>query len=327
MQFAFPLILTAAVAGVLSGCNSPELPITTTPIQRCTPELLMDHSSTETVEGAQQSAIPSRRFIVKTRKKETLEGTASMSQPLSALSRGENSKVDRINSRFYSVEFDREMSSSEVADRLNSADYEYIEPDFEVHHTMMPNDTKIASQWAHGVVQSAQAWDITRGSRNIVVAVIDSGIDYTHPDLAANVWVNLADPVNGVDDDRNGYVDDIRGWNFANNNNIKADDASSYHGTHVSGTIGAVGNNGLGISGQAQLVQLMGVKFLSSGGSGFTSNAIRGIDYAIANGAHIISNSWGSTNRSQALSDAIGRARAASRVFLRTRKGASSRAT
>lgn len=225
----------------------------------------------------------------------------------------------RIAPNLYLVDNPEARTAREmrVATAAASGDVEYVEPDFEVRTTLATNDPDLARQWAHSTVQSAEAWGISRGSSDVIVAILDTGADITHEDLAANVWTNRGEVAgNGRDDDGNGYVDDLHGWNFVDdNNNVTADDAH-FHGTHVAGTIGAVGNNGKGISGHAQVVKLMPLKFLGANGSGSTSNAIRAIDYAIAKGAKIISNSWGSTGRSQALEDAIGRAEAAGILFV-----------
>ena len=105
-------------------------------------------------------------------------------------------------------------------------------------------------------------WDISQGSDDIVVAVIDTGIDVAHPDLAANIWVNLGEiPGNGIDDDANGFADDINGWDFALND-PSPDVETDFHGTHVAGTVGAVGNNNLGVTGVAWRVKLMALKFI-----------------------------------------------------------------
>ena len=143
-------------------------------------------------------------------------------------------------------------------------------------------------------IQAPEAWAVQRGSKNIIVAVIDTGIDYNHPDLAFNVWRNPAAKAyleTGVDKDGSTVTGDIVGWDFVHNDNLPFDD--HMHGTHCSGTIGAVGNDGKGISGVAQRVSIMGVKFLSAEGSGDTVTAIKAIEYAVSRGAKILSNSWG----------------------------------
>ena len=134
--------------------------------------------------------------------------------------------------------------------------------------------------------------------------MIDTGIDYTHPDLAANIWNNPGEIAgNNIDDDRNGYVDDIRGWDFVNGDNNPADDNG--HGTHCAGIIGAQANNGAGISGVNWQVSITPLKILDGSGSGEVSDAAEAIWYAKRNGASITSNSYGGTDFSQTLKDAI----------------------
>lgn len=192
-------------------------------------------------------------------------------------------------------------------------------PDFRVKLTATPNDTNYASQWAlennaDTDIDAAQAWNYGTSS-SVVVAVIDTGVDYTHTDLASNIWTNTREIAgNGLDDDRNGYTDDIRGWNFVSDNNNPADDNG--HGTHVAGTIGAVGNNGIGISGIAWSVKVMALKFMDSTGSGNLSDAVAAIDYARVNGAKIINASWGGGGFSSALQSAITRFQNAGGIFV-----------
>jgi subtilisin family serine protease len=153
-------------------------------------------------------------------------------------------------------------------------------------------------------ISATKAWDITTGSNTIVVAVIDTGVDYTHPDLAANIWTNPGEiPDNGIDDDGNGYVDDVHGYDFINNDNDPMDDNG--HGTHCAGVIGAIGNNGIGIAGVAWKVKIMPLKFLRADGNGDTAASLNAIAYARRMGANVISCSWGGTAKSQALADAI----------------------
>jgi len=202
----------------------------------------------------------------------------------------------------------------------------YAQEDFQLTVTRTPNDPGYSQTWAmnnigqaaglfDADIDAAEAWDRTVGSRTIIVAVIDTGIDYRHPDLAANIWINTREIAgNGIDDDGDGYIDDVRGWDFINNDSDPFDDNG--HGTHVSGTIGAVGNNGIGVAGVAWNVQIMALKFLGSNGGGSTADAIRAIDYARINGAKILNASWGGGGYSQALGDAIERARQAGIIFV-----------
>jgi subtilisin family serine protease len=165
-------------------------------------------------------------------------------------------------------------------------------------------------------INAERAWDITTGSKNVVVAVIDTGVDFKIPDLADNAWTNQAEANGkpGIDDDNNGYVDDIHGFNFvANNGNVTDDNG---HGSHVSGTIGARGDDGRGVVGVNWNVSIMAVKFLDSQGSGSLANAVKAIDYARKNGAKILSNSWGGGGFTQTLKDAIEETRKADQVFV-----------
>lgn len=163
------------------------------------------------------------------------------------------------------------------------------------------NDPKVAKQYHHDLIDTFGAWSTSTGSHKVTVAVIDTGIDYTHPDIAANYWTNPGESgfdkdgndkrSNGIDDDGNGYVDDFRGWDFVNDDNDPMDDHS--HGTHCAGSIGAIGNNGKGISGINWSVSLVGLKFLSRSGQGTLAGAIEAIEYSVLMGFDISNNSWG----------------------------------
>jgi subtilisin family serine protease len=192
----------------------------------------------------------------------------------------------------------------------------YAEPNYIVQLAGIPNDPYFDSLWGlHNTGQSwgtpdsdidaPEIWDLTHGSADVVIAVIDSGIDYTHPDLASNIWVNAGEiPNNGLDDDGNGYVDDLRGWDFLNNDNDPMDGNS--HGTHCAGTIAAVGNNTIGITGVLWTAQIMPLKFIGPDGLGSVDDAIDAILYANRMGAHVISNSWGwDSTYLQSVKDAI----------------------
>lgn len=185
---------------------------------------------------------------------------------------------------------------------------ERAEPNYLVYRAQIPNDPNFVQQWAlHNTGQQVQgsggnpgadvhapsAWDRHTGSGSIIVATLDTGVDYGHPDLAANIWMNAADPQDGRDNDGNGYVDDVRGWNFVAKNNDPLDDDTSFsHGTHVAGVIGAVGNNAMGVSGINWSVRIMPLKVLNGDGIGALTDIIAAIDYAIAKGAKVINASY-----------------------------------
>jgi subtilisin family serine protease len=167
---------------------------------------------------------------------------------------------------------------------------------------------KFSSGTADADIDAPEAWSTTTGSSSVVVAVIDSGVDWHHPDLAANIWTNPGEScpgcaADGVDNDGNGYVDDVHGWDFVNDDNDPFDDHG--HGTHVAGTIGAVGSNGLGVAGVNWNVQIMPLKFIAANGEGTADDAVRAILYATRMGAVVSNNSWGGEEFSQALEDAI----------------------
>lgn len=181
-----------------------------------------------------------------------------------------------------------------------------------------PNDPHYGLEWGLNQnsdidINAPQAWDKTVGSENVIIAVIDTGVDYNHSDLTANMWRNPAEIAgNSIDDDSNGVVDDVYGYNAITGSGNPMDDNS--HGTHCAGTIGARGNNAVGVAGVAWNVKIMGVKFLSSTGGGYLSDAVRALDYVTMmknRGLPIVAsnNSWGSQGLYAVLTDAAIRAR------------------
>ena len=186
----------------------------------------------------------------------------------------------------------------------------YAQKNYVYTEAAIPNDSQFGQLWGmrntgqpvHGNpgvagtpaadIDAPSAWDRTTGSRNIVVAVVDSGVAYDHPDLVHNIWIN-DDPVNGIDDDGNGFVDDRVGWDFSPG----SDDNDPYdlneHGTHVAGTIGAEGDNGSGVAGVNWAVSIMPVRVLDAAGSGTSQTVADGFQYAGDNGARVVNASLG----------------------------------
>jgi len=194
---------------------------------------------------------------------------------------------------------------------------EYIEPDYLITLDAIPNDPYYSNLWGMDAINAPDAWDVQQGNSDILVAVIDTGIDYTHEDLAANMWVNPGEIAgNGIDDDSNGYIDDVYGYDFANDDGDPYDDI--YHGTHVAGTIAAVGDNSKGVIGTSPSVKVVAVKFIDSSGRGYISNAISAIEYSINIGAKISNNSWGLLSYSSSLETAISDAQDNGQIFVAT---------
>jgi subtilisin family serine protease/sugar lactone lactonase YvrE len=223
------------------------------------------------------------------------------------------------------------LDVEEAANRFrNDPRIEYIEPNYIVSlvspaPTVFPVDPRFSSLWGlHNTGQTGgkpdadidapEAWSIETG-KQVVIGVIDSGVDWLHEDLAANIWTNPGEiPNNNLDDDKNNYIDDVRGWDFVNNDNNPMDDNG--HGSHVSGTIAAIGNNGKGVVGVSWSARIMPLKFLDASGRGSTANAILAIEYATKTGARLTSNSWGGGSFSQALRDAIDASGKAGLLFI-----------
>lgn len=195
------------------------------------------------------------------------------------------------------------------------------EPDYLVTADIRPNDPYITGFLQNGDttshmqnlrddqppdadISAEQAWDIETGDPSVVIVDIDTGLDYRHPDLSGKLWTNPGEiPGDGLDNDGNGYIDDIHGYDFDNDDGDPFDDNG--HGTHTAGTVGAATNNGIAVAGVCWGCSIMPLKFLDCGGRGLTSDAIRAIDYATMMHAQIANNSWGGGGFSQALFDSI----------------------
>ena len=200
-----------------------------------------------------------------------------------------------------------EAEIQSLCDSLKAANPSYnltCEANTIIETQRTPNDTQYSSLYGMTKISAPQAWDITTGSSNVVVAVIDTGIDYTHPDLADNMATNPGEiRGNGVDDDGNGFVDDYYGYDFINGDSDPMDD--HFHGSHCAGTIGARGDNGKGVAGVNWTVRLMPVKVLDSYGSGTLAAVAAGMNYAVKRGAKIMSMSLGTSGYSSTLENAI----------------------
>ena len=216
----------------------------------------------------------------------------------------------------------------------------FAEPNYKLHALATPNDSAFGELWGlvnsgqavKGVtgtpdadIDAEQAWNVTTGSSSVVVGILDTGVDFSHPDLGGSqttsqvMWRNPGETgagreSNGVDDDGNGYVDDWRGWDWANDDNNPQDDMN--HGTHVAGTLGALGNNGQGIAGVNWNVKIMALKLLDSHGDGDLADAVEALRYATAMGARITNSSWGGGGFSQAMFDELKAADAAGALFV-----------
>ncbi len=254
-------------------------------------------------------------------------------------------QIDAINQRFnthtlrefdsirgFHLELPANLSVARAIQVIQRHPYvEYVAPNNLYYLDVMPNDPDFGSMWglhntgqtggtADADIDAPEGWDITTGDSSVVVAVIDSGLDMTHEDLAANLWTNPGEIAgNGIDDDGNGFVDDIHGWDFSSNDNDPSPvgGACGGHGTHTGGTIGAVGDNGVGVTGVNWNVQIMPLKafkpFLGVFCTANDADLIAAIEYHTMMGVRISSNSWGGGSFSQATYDAI---RASKSVFV-----------
>lgn len=212
----------------------------------------------------------------------------------------------------------------EAIDKLKAQEeVEFAEPNYIVYTMALPYDDSIptadqqtytseplySQQWGLQAINLPALWDKPkRSSKRPVIAILDTGVDIEHPDLAANIWTNTkeANGISGQDDDANGFKDDIHGWDFINNHSVTND--FNGHGTHCAGIAAAVGNNGIGITGANPDALIMPVTVMQSNGTGDVATIVKGIDYAAANGADVISMSIGGYGYSMAQEQALGHA-------------------
>jgi len=218
----------------------------------------------------------------------------------------------------YKLKLPKEVDiTSTVKEYEKNPDVEYAEPNYYKHLDSVPNDPDFSNQWGlqninDSDIDAPEAWDVQTGNSDIIIAVIDDGVDLDHEDLAANIWTNQGEIAgNGIDDDENGYIDDINGWDTSNDDNDPNPDGSDDHGTHIAGIIGAVGNNGVGVVGVNWNSKIMALKF-----SGSIADEVLAIQYAIDNGAKVINASFGDDDFSQTEKEAIIAADSAGVLFV-----------
>lgn len=240
------------------------------------------------------------------------------------------------NNEFYLVKLNSDKDAALFMEEMvSNPSVQYAEPNYilkalggrdSTSAEVVPNDAEFSKLWglknvgqkdpdgeqdgkAGADIGATKAWATTTGNRAILVAVIDTGVDYSHQDLINNIYSNPGESGNGkesnrIDDDGNGFVDDFHGWNFAGvSTNDPMDDND--HGTHVSGTIGGMGNNGLGVAGVNWETSILPVKFLSGSGSGTLADAVKAIQYSTLMSARVMNNSWGGGGFTQSMFDAI----------------------
>ncbi|MGB4853447.1 MAG: S8 family serine peptidase, partial [Ignavibacteria bacterium] len=239
-------------------------------------------------------------------------------KPLQEFSAGGEKMSDL--SLIYIVKYSSSKTIEEAVNLIyNSGEVEYAQPKYIQQVSFTPNDPSLGSQYYINKIQAPAGWDIQQGDTNVVIGIVDSGTDWDHPDLAANIKINYADPINGTDDDGDGYVDNFRGWDLggADYNNVVADNnpmimgSNNNHGSHVSGDASAVTNNGTGVAGAGFKCKIMGVKCAAdndtrgAGGTGYIITGYEGIKYAADKGCAVINCSWGGGGGGQFEQDVI----------------------
>ena len=223
-------------------------------------------------------------------------------------------------SLIYVIKYNSDKNIEEAVNEIyNTGEVEYAQPKYIQQVSFTPNDPSLGSQYYINKIQAPAGWDIQQGDTNVVIGIVDSGIDWDHPDLAGNVKMNYADPINGVDDDADGFIDNFRGWDLAgaDYNNVVGDNnpmimgSNNNHGSHVSGDASAVTNNGVGVAGTGFKCKIMGIKCSAdndtrgAGGVGYIITGYEGIKYAADHGCAVINCSWGGGGGGQFEQDVI----------------------
>ncbi|XOU94754.1 MAG: S8 family serine peptidase [Candidatus Kerfeldbacteria bacterium] len=221
------------------------------------------------------------------------------------------------NDKLYKIDLaEHEDYEQLIIDLENEPQIDFVLPNHKYELVLTPNDTHYSSEWYLDKINAPTAWDFTTGSNEVIIAVLDTGVDIDHPDLLTNIWINTDEiPGNGIDDDLNGFIDDYNGWDFVGeiaDPNPKFDsgwtESGIHHGSVVAGTAAAIGNNGLGVAGLTWNVKIMPVRVLDSAGVGDTRDVYEGINYAVNNGADFINLSFVGNNLDTLLENGINNA-------------------
>ncbi len=221
--------------------------------------------------------------------------------PLSAIGQAQRHSQAEIYIAHLAKGVSVEQAIEELSADVNIA---WVEPDYIAYPASQPDDPLLSQQWGLYKIGITQTWNVVTGSANVVIAVLDSGIEFNHPDLASKLWINPGEiGSNGIDDDNNGYIDDVKGWDFVSEDNDPVD--FNGHGTQVAGGIAAATNNGIGIAGVCQACRIMPVQVMQLSGFANYSDITQGVLYAAQKGADVINISLGGYQNSTALRQAI----------------------
>lgn len=251
-----------------------------------------------------------------------IAGEYSTTAPFADYARVSVDRDERGLSRIFKVRYSEEIDPYVLcADLVASGDVEYAAPVFR-HHTsdFVPDDPRYGEQWALDTLEASKAWSFAKGSKDIIIAIVDTGVDWEHPDLSANIWMNPNEEINGIDDDQNGFIDDIRGWDFvgpvsanqAMNGQYAPDNnpinKAQTHGTHVAGCAAAITDNATGVASPAFNCSIMAIKCCTDQNIQGIYEGYKGILYAARNGAHVINCSWGGSTYDPVGEDVIAEA-------------------